>query len=110
MILIRARLVGKKELDPEPTFAGFVRRTWLYLRRLLATVRTKIPLYAVAWKTGKLNLHTIRQQAALLRSSNALFQLIEQETRCADKNHLAGSTSQARFENSEDHQGPIRVN
>ena len=109
MILIRARLVGKRELDPEPTFAGFVRRTRLYLRRLLATVRTKIPFYAVAWKTGKLKLHTIRQQAALLRSSNALFQLIEQETRCADKNHLAGGTSQALFENSENHQGPIRV-
>jgi hypothetical protein len=106
MILIRARLVGKRELDPQPTFASLVRRTRLYLRRLLATVRIKIPLYAVAWKTGKLKLHSIRQHAALLRSANALFQLIEQETRCADKNHLAGGTSQAFFENSENHQGP----
>jgi hypothetical protein len=108
IILIRARFVGKRELDPEPTFAGLVRRTRLYLRRLLATVRIAIPHYAVAWKTGKLNLHTIRQRAALLRSSNALFQLIEQET-CADKDHLAGSTSQALFQNSENHQGSIPV-
>jgi hypothetical protein len=109
IIRIRARLVGKRELDPQPTFASLVRRTRLYLRRLLATVRIKIPLYAVAWKTGILKLQTVRQQAALLRSAKALFQLIEQESRYADKNHLAGSTSQALFENSETHQGPIRV-
>jgi hypothetical protein len=101
MILTRARLVGKKELDPEPTFAGVVRRIRLSLRRLLATVRTKIPLYVSAWKNGKLKLDTIRQQAALLRSSNTLFQLIEQETIRVDKDYFAGSSSQAVFKNSE---------
>lgn len=96
LILNRARLVGKKELDPEPTFAGFVRRARLFLRRLLAIVRTKIPLYVNAWKTGHLKLRAIRERAKLLRLSDALFQLIDQEAKCADKNCVAGFTSSLR--------------
>lgn len=80
LILNRARFVGKRELDPGLTFASLVRRTRLSLRRLLATVRVKIPLYAEAWKAGRLKFHRLLRYAALLRSSNALFQQIEEET------------------------------
>jgi hypothetical protein len=80
MLLSRMRLVGRGELGSEPTVAGLVRRTQLVLRRLLATLRTRIPRYILAWKSGHMRLHTIRRYAVLLRKSNILFQLIEEET------------------------------
>jgi Uncharacterised nucleotidyltransferase len=100
MLLSRMRLVGRGEIDSGPATRKIVRRTQLFLRRLLATARTKIPLYARAWKSGHLKLRTIRHNAALLRSSNTLFQLIDRETWCADQNSLAESTSRAPLERS----------
>jgi hypothetical protein len=108
MILTRMRLVGKGEIDSGPTIASLVRRVQLWQRRLLATVRTKIPLYAHAWKTGNLKLRTIRQSAALLRASNSLFQLIEEETRCADQNSVTENTTRALLESSTNRGHPMR--
>jgi hypothetical protein len=109
MILTRMRLVGKGEIDSGPTIAGLVRPVQLYLRRLLATVRIKIPLYAHAWKTGNLKLRTIRQSAALLRASNSLFQRIEEETRGADQNSLTENTTRALLESSTNGGHPMRL-
>ena len=109
MILTRMRLVAEGETDSEPTFASLVQRARLSLRRLLATARTKIPLYVRVWKSGHLKLRTIRQSAALLRSSNTLFQLIDQETWCANQNSLAESTSRASLEDSGNHERSMRI-
>jgi hypothetical protein len=109
MLLNRMRLVGRGELDSEPTIASFFRRTRLSLRRLLVTLRNKIPRYFYAWKTGHLDLRTIRQNAALLRSSNTLFELIDQETWCADQDSLAESTLRGSLENSGNHERPMRI-
>ena len=56
--------------------------------------------YFYAWKSGRLNLRTIRQNAARLRLSNTLFELIDQEAWCAHQNSLRESTSRAPLENS----------
>jgi hypothetical protein len=109
MILTRMRLVAEAETDSEPTFASLVQRARLSLRRLLATARTKIPLYVRAWKSGHLKLRTIRQSAALLRSSNTLFQLIDQDAWCADQNSLAESTSPASLESLASRARPTRL-
>jgi hypothetical protein len=106
MILTRMRLVGKGEIDSGPTIASLVRRLQLSLRRLLATVRTKIPVYAHAWKTGNLKLRTILQSAALLRASNNLLQLIEQETRYADQKSPTGNATRALLESSTNRERP----
>jgi hypothetical protein len=91
-ILNRARLVDKSELDSERSFVNLVRFTKLYLRRLLATARDKTSFYAKAWKTGNLKFHTLRQRAALLRSSNALLELIESETKHAGNDYFTSGT------------------
>jgi len=108
MILTRMRLVRKEETDSGPTIASLVRRVRLWLRRLLATARTKIPRYAYAWKTGNLKLRTIRQSAALLRESNSLFQLIEEETRCADQNSVMENATRVLLESSTNRGHPMR--
>jgi Uncharacterised nucleotidyltransferase len=88
-------LLRQQEIGSEPGTASLIRRTRLSLRLLTAALRKKIPRYFYAWKSGRLNLRTIRRNAALLRSSNALFELIDQEIRCSDQNFLAESTSRA---------------
>jgi putative nucleotidyltransferase-like protein len=108
MLLTRTRLVGRGELGSEPTVANHVLRARLSIRRLLATLRTKIPRYVSAWRSGQLKLRTIRQNAVLLRSSNTLFRLIEQETTFAHQNSLAESASQALLESSANRGRPIR--
>jgi hypothetical protein len=95
MLLNRMRPVGRGELGSEQTIANHVRRARLSFRRLLATLRTKIPRYVYAWKSGHLKPHTIRRNAMLVRSSNTLFSLIEQETSHADQASLREITSRA---------------
>jgi len=97
-------LVRQAELGSEPGMASLVRRSWLCLRLLSAAVRNKISRYFNAWKSGRLNLRAIRQNAALLRSSNALFELIDQEAWCAHQNSLAESASRAPLESSGNHE------
>jgi hypothetical protein len=78
MILGRTRLVEKAEGDSKLTFANLAR---LAVRRLLATFRSRIPMYVNALRAGKLKLSTLRRQATLLQASNDLFQQIEEETK-----------------------------
>jgi hypothetical protein len=89
IILNRTRLVEKTEGDSQLTFAKLLRFTRLSLRSLLATFRSKIPMYVIAWKTGKMKLSVLRRQAALWRASDALFQLIEEETKHVENGYLA---------------------
>jgi Uncharacterised nucleotidyltransferase len=93
-------LLRHTELGSKPGVAGLVRRARLSLRLLTAAVRNKIPRYLYAWKSGRLNLRTIRQNATRLRLSNTLCELIDQEAWCAHQNSLAESTSRAPLENS----------
>jgi hypothetical protein len=91
------------EVVSEPAIASLVRRARLALRILADALRNKIPRYFYAWKSGHLNLRTIRRNAAHLRSSNTLFELIDQEAGCADQDSLAESTSRAPLESSANH-------
>lgn len=100
MLLNRMRLVGRGELGSEPTIANHVRRARLSFRRLLATLRTKIPRYVYAWKSGHLKPHTIRRNVMLVRSSNTLLLLIEQETSHADQASLREITPRALLKGS----------
>ena len=93
-------LLRQAGLGSEMGIAGLVRRARLSLRLLTAAVRNKIPRYFYAWKSGRLNLRIIRQNATRLRLSNTLFELIDQEAWCAHQNSLAESTSRAPLENS----------
>jgi hypothetical protein len=108
MILTRMRLVGRGELGSEPTIANHVRRAQLSSRRLLATLRSRIPRYVYIWKSGHLKPHTIWRNAMLLRSSNTLFRLIEQETNCVAQNSSVESTSRALLKDSRNRDRPAR--
>lgn len=90
MFFVRMRLVGKDELGPKPPFARLFQRVWLSNQRLIATLKTKIPRYFRAWKSGQLKVDVLRRAARLLRHSNTLFQLAEQETGCADDDGRVG--------------------
>ena len=108
MIVTRMRLVGRGELGSEPTFANHIRRARLTCRRLLVTLKTRIPHYFYAWKSGHLKRRTVRQNARLLRSSNNLVRLIEQETACVDQDSLAEKKSRAFLEGSANRGRQIR--
>jgi hypothetical protein len=105
----RLRLVRREELGPNRSLAGIVHGAQLFYWRLVVSLKAKIPVFYRAWKCGRLRVSAIRNSAQLARQSNTLFQLTEQEARWADKKYFAGNTSQALFEDSENHQGPIRV-
>ena len=102
-------LLRHAELGSKPGVAGLFRRARLSLRLLTAALRSKIPRYFYAWKSGRLNLRTIRLNAARLRSSNILFEQIDQETSCAHQNSLAESTSRAPSEDAGNHERQIRT-
>ena len=87
VVMNRTRLVGRTEGDSELTFSSLVRLMRLFLRRSLATFRSKVPMYVTAWKTGKLKLSSLRRQSALLRASDALFQLIDEENKHAENGY-----------------------
>jgi hypothetical protein len=93
MLLSRIRLVRRGELGSEPTIANHVQRARLFIRRLLATFRSRIPRYFHAWKLGHLKLLNIRRNAMLLRSSNTLFRLVELESSRADQKPLVENPS-----------------
>ena len=80
MFVTRMRLVSQGELHSERTVARLAERARLTLRRLLATLRSRIPNYVDAWKTGNLKFRAIRRSAMLLRKANTLFRLAEQDT------------------------------
>ena len=90
MLFARMRLLRRDEVGSERILAGFIQRARLLHRRLLATFRTRIPLYFRAWKSGQLKLGSIRRTAQLLRRANTLFRLVvEQETGLvADKDRV----------------------
>ena len=81
MLFARMRLVRWDEVGSELILAGLIQRARLLHRRLLATLRTRIPQYFRAWKNGQLKPNSIRRTAQLLRKANTLFRLVvEQET------------------------------
>jgi hypothetical protein len=90
MLFARMRLLRRDEVGSERILAGFIQRARLLHRRLLATFRTRIPLYFHAWKNGQLTRDSIRRTAQLLRKGNTLFRLVvEQETGLvADKDRV----------------------
>jgi len=95
MIFIPILRVIRKE-KPKSATSSLAR---LY-QAVIGTLKTRIPRYAFAWKRGHLKLHIIRQDVALLRASNTLFQLIEDEAKCAvtlnPVNHGHCKTSQQK--------------
>jgi len=103
MILTRIRLVGDEELNSDSTESSFFRRARMSLRRLLATLRSRIPHYVHTLKSGRLNLRTIRQTAFLMRASDTLFRLIEQEILATDGNSLADDAPRAPMERTANH-------
>ena len=90
MLFARMRLVRRDEVGSELILAGLIQRAQLFHRRLLATLRTRIPRYFRAWKNGQLKPDAIRRTALLLRKGNTLFRLVvEQETGLlADKDRV----------------------
>jgi hypothetical protein len=103
VLLTYMPFLRKAEVVSEPAMASLIRRARLALRILAEALRNKISRYFYAWRSGHLNLRTIRQNAALLRSSNTLFELIDQEAGCVDQDSFAESTSRTPLENSATH-------
>jgi len=73
------KVVKREELGSRPNLSGLVRGARVYCRRLLATLRIRIPRYLRAWKGGELKVGVVRRSADLLLHSNKLFQLVEAE-------------------------------
>jgi hypothetical protein len=89
MLYSRTRLVGREELALQENSAGFPKLVQIFCRRLLATLRVRIPKYFRAWKTRRLRVGAILESVRILRHSNTLFALAEQEDRFAQDRTLA---------------------
>ena len=92
MLFGRMRLVAREEIEPRLTLGGLIRRRRLAFRRLLATLRIKIPYYFRAWKAGRLRLSVVKEVSLQLRRANTLFQMV------ADQ--------EASWEENKEHIGP----
>jgi len=79
MIFTRTKLVRKDELGPQENSAGFLPLARVFCRRLLVTMKCRIPKYFRAWRSGGLRVGTILKSARLFRHSNTLFALVEQQ-------------------------------
>jgi hypothetical protein len=89
MILSRMRLVGREELGHAPSPVGLSQRARLFCRRFLVTLKTRIPGYFRAWRSGRLKVGVVLRTARLLRQSNTMFQLVEHESRAShDKGRI----------------------
>jgi hypothetical protein len=97
MIFARTKLVRKEELEPQENSSGFLPLAQVYCRRLLVTMRSRIPRYFRAWRSGALRIETILKSARLFRHSNTLFVLVEQQGKLAENGLRAG---QVAFEKS----------
>jgi len=89
MLYSRTRLVGREEVALQENSAGFAKPLQIFCRRLIATLRARIPKYFRAWRTRRLRVGTILESVRLLRHSNSLFALVEQEGRLAQDRTLA---------------------
>ena len=90
MVFARAKLVPKEELGPQENSAGFLPLAQAYCRRLLVTMRGRIPKYFRAWRSGALRVETILKSARLFRHSNTLFALVEQQGKLPENSPRAG--------------------
>lgn len=90
MIFARTKLVRKEELGPQENSPGFLPLAQVYCRRLLVTMRSRIPKYFRAWQSGALRVGTILKSARLFRHSNTLFALVEQQGKLPENSPRAG--------------------
>jgi Uncharacterised nucleotidyltransferase len=90
LVYIRTRLVGRQELTQQGKSLGFLELVQVFCRRLVATIRARIPKYFRAWRTGRLRVGAIWKSARLFRHSNTLFELVEQEGACTQNEALPG--------------------
>jgi len=90
MLFARLGLARRDEVGSEMILAGLIQSAQLFHRRLLATLRNRIPRYFRAWKNGQLKPDAIRRAAQLVRNANTLFRLVvKQETGLvADKDRV----------------------
>jgi hypothetical protein len=93
MVLARTKLVRKEELGPQENSAGFLPLARVYCRRLLVTMKCRILKYFRAWRSGGLRVGTILKSARLLRHSNTLFALVEQQGELPEKRPRAGQVA-----------------
>jgi Uncharacterised nucleotidyltransferase len=93
MIVARTKLVRKEELGPQENSAGFLLLAQVYCRRLLVTMKSRIPKYFRAWRSGALRVGTILKSARLLRHSNTLFALVEQQGKLPKNSPRAGQVA-----------------
>jgi hypothetical protein len=96
MIFARTKLVG-----PQENSAGFLPLAQVYCRRLLVTMRIKIPKYFRAWRSGALRVGTILKSARLFRHSNTLFALVEQQGNLPENRPRAGQVAFEKESNLE---------
>jgi len=93
MVYARARLVRKEELGPQANSPSYLSLAQVFCRRLLVTMRVRIPKYLRAWRSGGLRVGTIFKSARLFRHSNTLFTLVEQQGKPLGHRTLAGQVA-----------------
>jgi hypothetical protein len=93
MIFARTKLVRKEELGSQENSAGFLPLAQVYCRRLLVTMKCRIPKYFRAWRSGALRFRTILKSARLFRHSNTLFALVEQQRQLPENEARAGQVA-----------------
>jgi hypothetical protein len=101
MIFARTKLVRREELGQQENSAGFLSLAQVYCRRLLVTMRMRIPKYFRAWRSGALRVGTILQSARLFRHSNTLFALVEQQGKLPENGPRAGQVAFEKGSNPE---------
>jgi hypothetical protein len=92
LLYIRTRLVPPEEATQQTNSGDFPKLVQVFCRQLIATMRTRIAKGFRAWKRGQLRVGVIRRSASLMRNSDTLFALAEQETATA-KHAAAGRVS-----------------
>jgi hypothetical protein len=87
LLYIRAKLVSPEEVTQLTNSGNFTKLVQVFCRQLLATMRSRISRGFRAWQRGQLRVGFIRRSASLIRHSDTLFALVEQETAIAS--HVA---------------------
>jgi hypothetical protein len=95
MVFARTKLVRKEELGPQGNSPGLLPLAQVFFRRLLVTIRSRIPKYIRAWRSGGLRVGAILKSARLFRHSNTLFALVEQQGKLPEN---SPRTDQVEFE------------
>jgi len=93
MVYARTRLVRKEELGLQANSPSYLSLAQVFCRRLLVTMRVRIPKYLRAWRSGGLRVGTIFKSARLFRHSNTLFTLVEQQGKPLGHRTLAGQVA-----------------